>query len=102
MSNTLKLVIKDINDCLYHIQSWLYSATLDLKKAFKMFCNSLIIVFKAGVNQAVSDTLQLIIKDIIDDCLNQIEYGLYSATLNLEKAFKNALRLSCSFFLRLE
>ena len=34
MSNTLKLVIKDINDCLYHIQSWLYSATLDLKKAF--------------------------------------------------------------------
>ena len=32
-----------------------------------MFCNDLIIVSKAGVNQAVSDTLQLIIKDI-DDC----------------------------------
>ena len=56
-----------------------------------MFCNNLIIVFKAGVNQAVSDTLQLIIKDI-DDCLYQSKSGLYSATLDLEKAFENVLQ----------
>ena len=66
-----------------------------------MFCNDLIIVFKAGVNQAVSDTLQRAIRDI-DDCLYQIQSGLYSATLDLEKAFENVLRLPIPLFPRLE
>ena len=35
MSDTLQLVIKDIDDCLYEIQSERYSATLDLEKAFE-------------------------------------------------------------------
>ena len=66
-----------------------------------MFSNNLIIVFKAGVNQAVSDTLELIIRDI-NDCLYQIQSWLYSATLDLKKAFENVLRLFNSFFPRLE
>ena len=66
-----------------------------------MFCNNLIIVFKAGVNQAVSDTLQRAVRDI-DDCLYQIQSGLYSATLVLEKAFENVLQKSDPLFPRLE
>ena len=56
-----------------------------------MFCNYLVPFFQAGVNQTVSDTLQRDIRHI-NDCLYQIENGLYSATLDLKKAFENVLQ----------